>query len=274
MQRPCIPAGRCARRSHENHSSTRTRRSRKDETGGRAGTSTRAQTGAGAAARQRRQFHRRVFPHRRCTRPICRSLSAMKGQAWWRRLARRSPRWRRAIAWPMPWLAVPTREYAVVPAAVLVKIPDHLDFTVRGGRHAAGHDRPLPDAFHLPAEDGRYLPGARRGGRRGRPDRADGENAGRARVRHRFHGGEGGDCPRSRRRRNHSLHAAGFRSRGETSHRRPRRGRGVRFGGQDHLREEPELAAPARPDGAVRAVQRRRCRRSIRTFSTAKARCS
>ena len=50
--------------------------------------------------------------------------------------------------------------------------------------------------------------------------------------------------------------AAGFRSRSEAAHRRPRRGRGLRFGGQDHLRQEPELAAPARHDGAVRAIER------------------
>ena len=40
--------------------------------------------------------------------------------------------------------------------------------------------------------------------------------------------------------------AAGFRSRSEAAHRRPRRGRGLRFGGPDHLRKEPELAAAAR----------------------------
>ena len=45
-------------------------------------------------------------------------------------------------------------EYAVVPAAQLVKIPGRRGFPDRRGRHAAGHDRALSDALHLPAESG------------------------------------------------------------------------------------------------------------------------
>ena len=57
-----------------------------------------------------------------------------------------------------------------------------------------------------------------------------------------------------------------FEAEVEAPDRRPRRGRGLRFGGQDHFRQEPELAAPARHAGAVRAIERLRCRRSTRTF--------
>ena len=46
-------------------------------------------------------------------------------------------------------------EYTLVPAAVLVKLPDGVDFKTGGGSHAAGHDRALSDALELPAEAGR-----------------------------------------------------------------------------------------------------------------------
>ena len=134
-------------------------------------------------------------------------------------------------------------EYALVPAALLVKIrryrlPD------RRGRHAPGHDGSLPDALHLCAQERRYLPGSRGGGRRRRADGPDGQDAGRARVRHRFHRRESPHRAPGRRGRNHPLHRAGFRSRSEAFHRRPRGGRGVRLGGQDDLREKSESLRP------------------------------
>ena len=75
-----------------------------------------------------------------------------------------------------------------------------------------------------PLEERRYVPGARRRRRRGRLDRADGQNAGRARVRHGLHRREGAHRARAWRGRSHSLHPAGFRSRSEA---RLPNGRGV-----------------------------------------------
>ena len=151
----------------------------------------RSEAGAGAHRRQRRQLHRRLFPHRAVQgRPADHARQRRRGRRW-RRSARTSPKSRRATASPMPWRAARTPSTRWCPRRMLVKIPDARGFPDRRGRHAAGHDRALPDALHLPAEERRHLPGACRRGRRGRADRADGEDAGRARVRHRLDRGEG-----------------------------------------------------------------------------------
>ena len=192
-----------------------------------------------------------------CTRPSCRSRWGAKARARWKRSGRRSPRSRPETAWPTPWRAAPTPSTRWCPAAQLVKIPDGAGFRTGRGGHAAGHDGALPDALHLSAEERRHVPGARGRGRRRRADRADGEDGWARGSSARF-------PPRRRPRiaREHGVDEvilytrAGFRSRGEAADRRPRRGRGLRFGGQDHLREEPELPAPARAAGAVRAVER------------------
>src|ERR1019366_4904687 len=115
-------------------------------------------------------------------------------------------------------------EYALVPAAQLVKLPDG-----RRG-HAPGDDRALSHALHLCAEERRRLPGARRGRRRRRADRADGQDARRARIWHGFHRRESGGGARTRRGRGPPLYPDRFRNRGEAPHRRARRGRGGRFG--------------------------------------------
>ena len=57
-----------------------------------------------------------------------------------------------------------------------------------------------------------------------------------------------------------------FEAEVEAPHRRARRGRGLRFGGPDHLRQEPGLAAAARHDGAVRPIERTGAAVRSRTF--------
>ena len=147
-------------------------------------------------------------------------------------------------------------EYALVPAAQLVKIPDDVDFAHGSRGHAAGHDGALPDALDLSAEAGNTcLVHAAAGGTGGLIVQM---------ARHlgaRVFGTvsteeKAGRCASARRRRDHHLHDAGLRGRGEAAHRRPRRRRRLRFGRQDDLRQEPDRAAPARHDGALRPVER------------------
>src|SRR5579883_1936180 len=71
-------------------------------------------------------------------------------------------------------------------------------------------------------------------------------------------GGEGRVIPRSRGRRGHQLRRAGFRSRGQTAHRRPRRRVRLRFGRENDVREKPQLVARPRLHGDVRDVERAR----------------
>ena len=157
-------------------------------------------------------------------------------------------------------------EYAVVPAASLVKIPGHVDFQTAAAAMLQGMTAHYltHSTFPLKAGD-TCLVHAAAGGAGGLIVQMA-KNARRARLRHGFHRGEGADRARGGRRRSHSLHRAGFRRGSEAPDRRPRRGCGLRFGGQDHVREESELAAPARHAGALRSIQRLRCRRSTRPF--------
>ena len=97
-------------------------------------------------------------------------------------------------------------EYAVVPAAQLVKIPDRRRVRNRRCGDAARHDRALPDPLHVCRAARRRVPGARGRRRRRRLDRADGQGARRARLRNRVDRAEGAGRARSRRRRSHSLH--------------------------------------------------------------------
>ncbi len=78
-------------------------------------------------------------------------------------------------------------EYTVVPAAQLVKIPDVVDFNTAAAAMLQGMTAHYLTHSTFPPEDRRYLPDPRGRGRRGRPGRADGEDAGRPRLRHRLH---------------------------------------------------------------------------------------
>ncbi len=75
-------------------------------------------------------------------------------------------------------------EYAVVPAAMLVKLPDHVSFEMAAVRHAARHDGALPDALYFPAEIRRHVSDPRRRGRSRTAGGANGQNVGGARHRH------------------------------------------------------------------------------------------
>ena len=97
----------------------------------------------------------------------------------------------------------------------------------------------------FPLKKGAHLPRARGGGGRGPPPRADGEAARRPRDRHRGHGGQGRARARGGRRRGHPVHPGGLPRRGEATHRRPRRRRRLRLGGEDDRREEPRLPRAA-----------------------------
>ncbi len=91
---------------------------------------------------------------------------------------------------------------------------------------------------------------------------------------HCFHRGQGRALARGRRLRRDSLHRAGFRGRGQAPHRRQGRRRRLRFGGQDHIRQEPQLPASARHAGALRRIQRPRSALRSRSSSTARVRSS
>ena len=148
-------------------------------------------------------------------------------------------------------------EYAVVPAAQLVKIPDHVDFQTAAAAMLQGMTAHYLTHSTFPLKSGdTCLVHAAAGGAGGLIG-PDGQDARRARLRNRLHRRKGRDCARERGGRGDPLYRTGLRGRSEAPHGRPWRGRGVRFGGQNHFREESELAAAARPAGAVRAVQRR-----------------
>ena len=165
-------------------------------------------------------------------------------------------------------------DYAVVPARAPRAAAGARGLQDRGRRDAAGHDGALPDVQHVSPEAWRYGARACRGRRRGTADRPGGAHPRRARDRHGRHGGQGGAGARGWRRRRHPLHRAGLRGRGEEADRRPRRGRGLRLGGEGHLREEPQLPAAARPAGAVRVLQRRGAAVRSRRSSAPRGRCS
>ena len=90
-------------------------------------------------------------------------------------------------------------EYALVPAAQLVKVPAWRDAGAGRSGDAAGNDGALPGLFHLPAEGGRDGAGACGRGRSGAAADADGGADGRAGDHHGFDGREGGALARGRR---------------------------------------------------------------------------
>ena len=144
------------------------------------------------------------------------------------------------------------------PPAQLVKIPDGVDFQTRRRGHAPGHDRALPDALHLSAQEGRHLPGARRGGRRRRADRADGQDA-RARA---------SSAPFRRTRRPRIAREAGAdevihytKQDFEAEVKRLTGGRGVdviydSVGAATFMKGLERSLRPRGPDGAVRPIER------------------
>ena len=130
----------------------------------------------------------------------------------------------------------------LVPAAQLVKIPDGVDFQTAAAAMLQGMTAHYLTHSTLPLQDGRYLPGACRGGRRRRTHRADGQDA---RVR-------ASSAPYPPRKRPASRAKPGptrssctprrISGRGEAPHRRPRGGRDLRLGGRVHLYERARFA--------------------------------
>ncbi len=82
-------------------------------------------------------------------------------------------------------------EYAVVPSAHLVKIPDHVDFQTAAAAMLQGMTAHYLTHSTYPLKSGDTCLVHAAAGRRRRPHRADGQNAGRARIRHRLHRREG-----------------------------------------------------------------------------------
>ncbi len=103
-------------------------------------------------------------------------------------------------------------EFAVVPSAMLVKIPDQMDFNTAAAAMLQGMTAHYLTHSTYPVEKRRNVPGTCSRRRRGRINRADGQNARSARVRHGLHRREGAHRARPWRGRSHSLHLAGFRS--------------------------------------------------------------
>jgi NADPH2:quinone reductase len=92
-------------------------------------------------------------------------------------------------------------EYAAAPAAVLVKLPDAVDFRTGAAAMLQGMTAHYLTHSTYPLK---------RGGRGWRPGGADGQAGGGAGIRHRFHRRQGGHRARARRRRHHSLYRTGF----------------------------------------------------------------
>ena len=165
-------------------------------------------------------------------------------------------------------------EYAVVPAAQLVKIPAHVDFQTAAAAMLQGMTAHYltHSTFPLKAGD-TCLVHAAAGGAGGLIVQMA-KNLGARVFGTVSTAGEGEDCARVGGRRSHPLHGTGVRCGGAPPDRRPRRGCGVRFRGQDHVREESELAAAARHARALRSIERLRCLPSTRRCSMPRARCS
>ena len=158
----------------------------------------------------------------------------------------------------------------MVPAAMLVKIPDHVDFQTAAAAMLQGMTAHYLTHSTYPLKTGdTCLVHAAAGG-------AGGLIVQMAKMLGARVFGTVSTEEKARIAREHGVDeailytAAGFRSGSEAPHRRPRRGRGLRFGGQDHFRQEPELAAAARDAGAVRPIERPGAAVRSRTFSTAK----
>ena len=141
--------------------------------------------------------------------------------------------------------SAPTPSTCSCPADRAVAVPPGMGTDTAAALMLQGMTAHYLCTEHLPAEAGPHLPRPRGGGRRRPAARADGEAARGARHRHGGHRGQGRARPRGGRRRGDPLHAGGLPRGGEAPHRRARRGRRVRLGGEDDRREEPRL--PRRP---------------------------
>ena len=130
--------------------------------------------------------------------PLPFTLRLGRARAWSRRSAPRSRSSRSATAWRTPGPIGAYAEVLLRPADRLVKIPAGIDDKVAAAMMLKGMTDAVPDPQHLPREEGRHHPHARRGGRRGPDPVPVGEEARRHRDRHR---GQRRQGRRSRRRR-------------------------------------------------------------------------
>jgi NADPH2:quinone reductase len=110
-------------------------------------------------------------------------------------------------------------EYAAVPAARLVRLPDGVTARQAAAAMLQGLTAHYLATSTYPLEPGRLVPRARGGRRRGAAARADGAAARRARDRHHEQRREGGARAGRRRGGGGALHRAGLR-RGDAAHHR------------------------------------------------------
>ena len=147
-------------------------------------------------------------------------------------------------------------EYAVVPAAQLVKVPDAIDFDAAAAAMLQGMTAHYLTHSTFPLSGGQTCLVHAAAGGAGRLIAQMAKRAARGCIgtvsteeKAAVAAEAGVDHPII-------YTASDFESRGEAHHRRRRRRRGLRLGRQDDVREEPGLPASARHDGAVRAVER------------------
>ena len=258
-------SGSCARQRRAGGAAVRRRR----------GAAPRRRRGARQDRGLGRQLHRRPVPRRQVqAAAVCRSWTGWKRPARWPRSAPASPAWRRAIVSPTRWCSAPTPTTRPCRRRASCRCPTHVDFRSGAAVMLQGTTAHYLTHSTFPLNPGdTALVHAGAGGvgqliiqvARKRGARVIGDGR---------HRGQGGAGARGRRRARYHLHASGLRSRGQAAHRRTGCRCGVRLRGEGHVRQEPELPAPARRAGAVRILERRRWRRSIRRCSAPRDRCS
>ena len=168
------------------------------------------------------------------TRTPCRSSRAWRAQASWPPWGRACPSFAKGTVSRGRTCSAPTPSRLLLAADRAVALPagrcaprTAAAAMLQGmtAHYLCTSTFPLAKRAHLPRPRGRR--------RRGAPSGADGEAARRARHRHGGHRGEGRARARGGRRRGDPLPAGGLPRGGPAAHRRPRRRRRLRLGGED-----------------------------------------
>ena len=156
-------------------------------------------------------------------------------------------------------------EARVMPAGVLVPVPDAVDDRTAAAMMLKGMTAHMLLFKAYAVRGGRSRAGPCGGRRRRLHPGPVGEAPGRDGHRHRGLGGQGRAGQGPRRRSRDQLQRRGFRRTGGGDHRRPGRPRGLRLGGQGHLREVPGLPRPNGASWSISAMRRARPRTSRRS---------
>ena len=195
-----------------------------------------------------------------------RSRSAAKARERWRRSAKASPEFAPGDRVAYAMVRGSYAEYAVVPAAMLVKIPGHVDFQTAAAAMLQGMTAHYLTHSTFPLKTGdTCLVHAAAGG-------AGGLVVQMAKMLGARVFGTVSTEEKARIARQAGADETILYTQQEFDVEvkrltgRPRRGCGLRFGGQDHLRQEPEFAAAARHAGALRTIQRAGAAVRSRTF--------